>query len=317
MTHEYFNRNWDVMPFSDVVQRLQEAKLSDVAPAHLIDHVDAINLAAPWQKLPSGIENPVLRQTVRDLLVNQQFHRQIFVKGPRRLSALETAEAFRAQPFVLTTLAAGIPLKVTGSVGEVNLPEQIYRPIIDALAQDSYAPKTLADIAARAKLHELPLDQLISAMLILVGTDHVCPAQPATAQARERCSALNEHLCEHARGSSNIRVLASPVTGTGISVDRFHPLFLLAQRRGHHSPADQAAFAWKVLSAQGQRLVKGSSVLATAEQNLAELTERAAQLANGRLPLLKALGVVDGGAPDDAPARRGGGSRSASQRGRR
>jgi hypothetical protein len=202
-------------------------------------------------------------------------------------------------------------------VGEVNLPEQIYRPIIDALAQDSYAPKTLADIAAGAKLHELPLDQLISAMLILVGTDHVCPAQPASAQARERCSALNEHLCELARGSSNIRVLASPVTGTGINVDRFHQLFLLALRQGHQNPADQAAFAGSVLSAQGQRLVKGGSVLATAEQNLAELTERAAQFANGRLPLLKELGLVEGGASDDAPARRGGGSRSVAQRGRR
>jgi hypothetical protein len=312
LAHEYFNRDWEVMPFSDVVRWLDDAKLTYVTSARLLDHFDAINLTAEWQKLLGDIPNPILRQTVRDYLVNQQFRRDIFIKGPRPLSALDRAEALRAQSFVLTTHPGSIALKVTGNVGEIELQEQVYRPLIDALAQDAYAPKTLADIANRAKLNELPFEQLISALLILVSAEHVHPAQDATKQAREHCAALNRHLCQHARGSGDITFLASPVTGGGVTVQRFQQLFLSALKQGRKSAADQAAFAWSVLSAQGQRLVRGGQMLATAEDNLAELTQHAQQFANERVPLLKALGIVDdAGEPESATLARAGTSRSA------
>lgn len=293
LAHEYFNRDWAVMPFSDVARWLDDAKLTYVASARLSEHVDAVNLTGEWQKLLADIQHPILRQTVRDYLVNQQFRRDIFMKGPRSLSPLERAEALRTQPFALANHPDTITLKVTGSVGEIELQEPLYRPLIDALAQGGFAPKTLAEIAERAKLNHLPFDQLMAMVLILVGAEHVQPAQEPTKQARERCAALNAHLCQRARGSSEIGFLASPVTGAGVPVERFQQLFLLAMKQGRKSAADQAAFAWSVLSAQGQRLVKGGEVLATSEQNLAELTQHATQFANGRLPLLKALGVVE------------------------
>ena len=48
---------------------------------------------------------PILRQSVRDYLVSEQFHRDVFIKGPRRLATWEQIELVRAQPFVLTTRA--------------------------------------------------------------------------------------------------------------------------------------------------------------------------------------------------------------------
>ena len=44
-----------------------------------------------------------------------------------------------------------------------------------------------------------------------------------------------------------------------------------------------------LLAVQGQRLVKQGRALDTPEQNLAELTAQAAELAEKRLPILKAL----------------------------
>jgi SAM-dependent methyltransferase len=81
LAHEYFNRDWRVMAFSDVARWLDDAKLSFVASAHLLDHVEAVNLSEPGQKLLSGISHPVLRQSVRDYFVNQQFRRDVFAKG--------------------------------------------------------------------------------------------------------------------------------------------------------------------------------------------------------------------------------------------
>ena len=55
LAHEYFNRDWDLMAFSDVARMLDEAKLTFVASANLLDHVDGINLTQDGQKLLNGI----------------------------------------------------------------------------------------------------------------------------------------------------------------------------------------------------------------------------------------------------------------------
>ena len=75
-------------------------------------------------------------------------------------------------------------------------------------------------------------------------------------------------------------------------VPRFHQLFLLALQLGKKSEAEQAAFTWGLLSAQGQRGVKDGKVLETPEENIAELTEMARQFATKRLPVLRALAVL-------------------------
>ena len=112
LAHEFFTHDWRVMPFSDVARWLDDAKLNFVASAHLLDHVEAVNLTEAGQKLLSSISHPVLRQSVRDYFVNQQFRRDIFAKGYRRLTPLEQNEAFRQQAFVLLMNADDVPMKV-------------------------------------------------------------------------------------------------------------------------------------------------------------------------------------------------------------
>ena len=113
LAHEFFTHDWRVMPFSDVARWLDDAKVSFVASAHLLDHVEAVNLSEAGVKLLSGISHPLLRQSVRDYFVNQQFRRDIFAKGTRRLSMLERREAFQRQAFVLAMHADEVPMKVT------------------------------------------------------------------------------------------------------------------------------------------------------------------------------------------------------------
>jgi len=45
-----------------------------------------MNLSAQGAKLLAEIEHPVLKESVRDYLVNQQFRRDVFVKGAQRLA---------------------------------------------------------------------------------------------------------------------------------------------------------------------------------------------------------------------------------------
>ena len=51
VAHEFFTHDWRVMPFSDVARSLDDAKLNFVASAHLLDHVEAVNLTEAGHKL--------------------------------------------------------------------------------------------------------------------------------------------------------------------------------------------------------------------------------------------------------------------------
>lgn len=293
LAHEYFNRDWAVMPFSDVVRWLDDAKVSFVASAQLLDHVDAINLTGQWQQLLAGISNPVLRETTRDYLINHQFRRDLFIKGPRRLAPLDRIEALRAQSFVLMTRPDDIAMKVSGSMGEVALQEQVYKPLLEVMAQGSYAPKTLGEIVDHKKMAGLAFEQVVAALLILSSIGHAHPTQATTKPIREHCAALNQHILQRARSGSDMSFLASPVTGGAVTLDRFSQLFLLAlQHHNRKTAVDQAGFAWEILSAQGHRLVKNGVPIPDAEQNIAELTQHATNFAEGKLPILKALGVA-------------------------
>jgi Predicted methyltransferase regulatory domain len=266
--------------------------LNFVASAHLLDHVEAVNLTEAGQKLLSNISHPVLRQSVRDYFVNQQFRRDIFAKGYRRLTPLEQNESFRQQSFVLLMNANDVPMKVAGSLGEANLQEEIYRPVIQALADNGYAPKTLAHLAGDPRLSSISAPQLAQVLLVLTGAGYVHPAQEPSKRARANCAAMNRFVCERTRSSPEISFLASPVSGSGIVVSMFQQLFLLAAQQGRRTPKEQATFVWDLVRAQGRQVIKDGNPLQSPEENLDELTRQATDFTEKRLPVLKALGIT-------------------------
>jgi SAM-dependent methyltransferase len=290
LAHEYFASDFCPMSFSDVVKWLDGAKVSFVASAGLSNDLDRINMTAEGQKLLGEIGHPMLRESVRDYLVNQQFRRDVFVKGPRRLTALDKQEALRSVAFSLMVHPDEISMKIKTPVGEAALEERVCRPIITELAENDYAPKTYEQIAGRGELKSLSFYEVMQALLMLTGSRQLFPAQNSENNSRANCRALNNYLLQRARTRDEISYLASPVTGAGVAVPRFHQLFLLAMQQGKKSAAEQADFAWKL--AHGQRLFKGGRRLESADENIAELNDLAGRFATKRLPILKALEVV-------------------------
>jgi hypothetical protein len=100
-------------------------------------------------------------------------------------------------------------------------------------------------------------------------------------------------ICSSGRGThGDINYLASPVTGSGVAVNRFQQLFLLARSRAPAQPEAWARFTWEILAAHGHVVVKDGAPLATSHENLAELTAQANAFAAERLPILVAQGVA-------------------------
>ncbi|HEV2363471.1 MAG TPA: class I SAM-dependent methyltransferase [Caulobacteraceae bacterium] len=294
VAHEYFNRHWAPMHFSEAHEWLSGAKLGYACPADALDQMDVINLTSAQQEVMKELQHQVLSETVRDFFLNQAFRRDIYTRGARRLSGLQRVERFKALAVVMTSAVEDISFEVEGGLGKVRLKPQIYRPIIEALA-DGAEPKRVGDLPRRPELAEFSQASLMEALAVLVGAGWAAPAQSEadTEAARPRCRALNAQLIERARAAGFSGVLASPVTGSGVPVGRLEQLFLGARSRGKAAPADWAAEAWSILARQNEAIIKDGAVLPTAEANLAELSAQASAFADKRLPLLQRLLVVD------------------------
>ncbi|MGL5447003.1 MAG: class I SAM-dependent methyltransferase [Rhabdaerophilum sp.] len=292
LAHEYFNRDWHPMYFADMSEWMDDGKMTYACSGHLLDQVDAINLTPDQQTLLKGVGDAQLRETVRDFMVNQQFRRDYWVKGARRLSGLEQSEGLRAIRVMLVAKRQGISLKVTGALGEANLSEAVYGPLLDSLAD--YRPKTIGQVEQALRDKNIGLAQIIQSVMILSGSGTLALVQDdaAIAKARKASERINTHLLSKSRSTSDIGFLASPVTGGGVAVGRFNQLFLLALEQGQKSPAQWAQFTWSILAAQGQRIVKDGATIESAEENLVELTKQAQAFSDDVLPILKALQIA-------------------------
>jgi SAM-dependent methyltransferase len=294
LAHEYFNRDWAPMYFSDAHAWLSDAKLSYACAAALMDQMDGFNLTPAQQETLNAIPYSVLRETVRDYLLNQQFRRDIYARGARRLSPLERLERLNNIAVTLTTPAVDITHDVDAGLGKVNLKPEIYQPIVEALAADDAAPKRIGDLAKTPAIAALPGGALIEGLAVLIGSGRAHPAQSEAdcALAAPRCQRLNAYLIDRARISGDVSCLASPVIGAGVPVGRFEQMFLGARARGLKTPQAWAKDAWDILATQNQAIIKNGAVLQGAEANLEELMSQARDLADKRLALLGRLQVT-------------------------
>jgi len=154
--------------------------------------------------------------------------------------------------------------------------------------------KRLQQLEQAVSVYGTTFAQLIQAVLLLVGAGHLSLAQDefAITSARRHSDKINAHLLNKARGASDVSYLASPVTGGGVVAGRFQQLFILAMRQDGKQSVEWAQYAWSILSAQGQKLVKDSRTLESDEECLAELTQQAQTFAEKHVPILKALQLI-------------------------
>lgn len=290
LAHEYFNRDWHPMYFTDLVRELGDAKLTYVGSAHLTDHVDAVNLSAEQIQLLGETPDPNQRELIRDFMTNQQFRRDIFVRGPLRLSIAEQLEQLYQMRFALAQLPADTPRTVAGLTGEATLQAEIYDPIITALGNGAMG---LRQLMQQPGVSTLDIPRLLQAVTILVGSGSVHPmtdlGSKADATRKRSCDAFNRSVMESARFSGDLGFLASPVTAGGIQVDRFDQMFMLAHRVNR---PDAAEFVWAILREQNQRLMRDGKAIESPEENLREVAEKFAQFTSKRLPVMKQLGLM-------------------------
>ena len=298
LAHEFFNEDWHPMHFSAITELLAEAKLEFAASATFLNHVDDIHFTTEQRQFLSDIPDATLRETAKDFILNQQFRKDYWIKGPVRLAPLERATALRGVKVVLRIPASEITLKTTGGLGEVSFNESVYQPIIDFLSDhgvraigevENHFAKSGSDSGP-----SITLAQIIQSVILLLGTGQVALAQDdaVTSAVKNESAALNNFLLDKAKSSNDVAYLASPVTGGGVTANRFEMLFLLAIAEGAAEPESWAESAWRVLASQGHRLINQGVTLESDQENLNELTSKAKEFEQKRLITFRTLGII-------------------------
>ena len=286
LAHEYFNEEWNSFYFDEVAKELEVAKLNFIGSAHLIDHVDTVNLSAVAQTQLAQISDPLFREVVRDFCLNTQFRRDIFGRGKLSLTAQEQLQQLQGTRFALVTASANIKFEHQFPLGEVKLQEEIYGPICTTLATGAL---TLAELQNHPQTRHISLNSLYQALLMLIGIGYIHPAvNEATRKQRQKSTdAFNMAVKTKSLYSEEMNYLASPLIGTGVAVNRLEQLLLLAKSRKQSGPE----FLWQVLSSQGKKVVTEGKTLETEEENLDYLRTAAEEFERDRLPLLNSLGI--------------------------
>ncbi len=279
LAHEYFNRDWHPMHFADVASELAPAGVGYACAVDYSDHLDGMSWSAAQRNLVGEIDDVALRETVRDLIANQRFRRDYWVKGATRLSAAERADALRRQRVIAVAYPLEFPFKLKAALalGQAPPGDAICGAVLERLADGK--PWSLGEIEQALRPNGISIEQIAEAAVLIASAELIEAAQgdATTAHVRSRTDRLNAHLIAEAGTSGDVDVLASPITGGGIPTSRMEQLFLTAVRQGLTRPDDWAAHAAKILAADAPA---------------ADLTSAAHAFATDRLPLLRALQVI-------------------------
>ena len=292
---EYLNTYWDISHFSTLAERFDAAKVSFACSASPKDLLDSINLSAADQQLLAPLKGKNIYETTRDFIVNRQFRRDYFIKGPLPLSPAQKNQAIDNLAFILMAPASEVKYTMGTRLGEARLMESIYRPIVELMAD--LKVRTFAEILAELNKDQVTIarQNLLEALLTLSNNGTISPAvkpeqvDPAVAA---RCHQLNHALVEQ-NALPQLRFLASPVLQGAFSLnDIVRVLLQFKLKEPEISRDDLAQKLFGLILDPGKTLNKDGKPITERKEQEDILNGQIDTFLSHTLPLIKAIGAI-------------------------
>jgi SAM-dependent methyltransferase len=284
LAHELLTRDWEAFSFGQVADALAEAKLTYVGSAYLTDGVDRVNFTEAQQAMLAGLDDPILREETRDMLLARQFRRDVFAKGIPDTSQRRIRARWLDTRFAMTSMQKDFDMTFDTPIGKLQLRPDVHAPLIERLRK---GPVTLREAIEGLPQPAANWGSIADAIKVLVGRGDLQPALPAGGDAARAASvrAFNAAVLERAMDRAEFGYLASPVTGGAVRVDRVAQLYLLARQRGVADPAQMLA----TLAQDGPPT--GGGTAPSAETGRAVAQSETARIEADVLPVLEKLGI--------------------------
>ncbi len=286
LAHELLTRDWEAFSFGEVANELAEAKLAYVGSAYLTDSVDRVNFTEAQQTFLASLEDSMLREETRDMLLGRQFRRDVFAKGVATTNQRRIRARWLDTRFAMTSLEKDFDMTFETPIGKLQLRADVHGPLIDLLHK---GPITLRGAIERLPEATTNWGSITDAIKVLVGRGDLQPALPAAGDEARASSvrAFNGAVLERAMASAEFGYLASPVTGGAVRVDPLSQLYLFARQRGFPDPAELLATL-----AQGAGATGDDGTSPSAEAGRAFAQSEKARIETTVVPVLEKLGIA-------------------------
>lgn len=216
IAHEYMNADFHPLAFREVQGLMAARGLDWLGSAVPVDNIDAVSVPEKALAAIAPVEDPVLRETLKDLARNQALRYDIFVQPGAAPDAAGHMDLLRAARWGLLPAAPRPPfaadLSFSAKIGAVRGDRHIFGPLLERLGQ---GPARFGDFAQIPPFAGRPglLNQALQTAL-WAGLAH--PVQPVADPAR--AGRLNRLLLQEAALGGKVPALAAPALGAGLAV---------------------------------------------------------------------------------------------------
>jgi SAM-dependent methyltransferase len=290
LAHEYLVERAALPNFSEVAALLAPAGLSYVASAALLDNFDQYAVVDGVVPLIGGIDDPMLRETVRDFAANRRFRRDLYARCTFDLTREEHRRLLSDLSFALAVPRGRMAFKFLGPVSELTLKPEFHGTVADRLAEGIASFDELLTLPAFGKG---ATDLLVDCLALLVYSGQVLALRAGDAADVRPAQRFNRTIVERARAGRFYGHLAAPTARTGIPIDETGLLALAALFDGQATqPAEAARHALGTLAKLGRRPMKDNRAIEDDGEAIAFLAERLAPLLLEQIPLWRRLAVL-------------------------
>lgn len=279
VVHEYLNDHWNAVYHVDLARALREAKLVFAGPARLLEAFPDFVVDQRQSEAIGGINDRSMRETLHDYCHHNPFREDVFVRGARRVDAVDQQRALAKQMVVRfrTPEEGKETLVIEVRSGNATLNENAYRPILARLDEGPCTIGELTEIGRSQSSNSLTVGEVAG---ILVGATMAAPYHPPSAEARAAAHRLNKVWMEdHARRPPDDNVpMAVPGIGIGCTMQALEAMVATTLADGEsRDPAEMAERLWAPYAQRGEILMhEGRPVEDAADRNarLAETITR-------------------------------------------
>ncbi|SDG16404.1 Methyltransferase domain-containing protein [Limimonas halophila] len=288
LAHEFLNAHWHPLYHTDVRAELAAAKLEYAGSASLLENFDTLALPEAARRHKAAAPDNAMAELVKDYALNQQFRRDLFVKGRRALTAVEESEGVRERRFTLIKRREDVTFTFQTPQGEATGDEALYKAVCDAL---SAGVTRVQDILERTGLDLARANQAL-AVLCASGQAHSLRAAVSD-DARAAAKRFNAAVAHRAMLGDAYAYLAAPAIGTALSTGTVEmACYDVLAAQDVRDAETLGAAVWQRLRQRGTRLKRDGEVLRTERDNQREAVAQAGQVLEAKVPLWRHLGVL-------------------------
>ncbi len=288
LVQEYNNQSWQPMFVTQMIDEMNEVKLSYLGTATLLEAFEG--------SFPSELQNVLkteprveIREQLRDLGVNQQFRRDLYVKGRVPPWSGEPEAAFSAFNFMANPLMPKPEGKNNYLFKQGTLQITGTRAVYDSILSTLETHKSGASIGTLLKsLKKNDLRGLTRAISNLICGGFVVPAQPENDfSSGKKC---NEALVREVCLGAPYRHLSTPGTAGGFQCSDVE-MFILRNAIDGVPYERWAESTLSTMTSLNRSIIKDGIQIQDKEQAIKLLSQQIERLSTNKFEFYKTVGV--------------------------